>query len=151
MKLLSMTLFFILTLFTGSIANAQATGKACAVPPPPIGDLSEMMGKWEGSYTYQGETHDCQITFSKEDDKLIATASLPAFNVEKGTFKTRVCSSQELHFGHMTLINHYVEFIGRPKNGVMKGYFKYQEDLNVCTKPSGNFSLSKVESLVDKM
>jgi len=150
MKVLSMVLFFIFSLFTGTLTNAQSSKNVCT-PPPPIGNLEEVVGDWEGSYTYKGETYDFKMTFSMEGEKLVATSSLATFNIDKGTFKTRVCASNELHISHMTLINHYIEFIGRPKDGKMEGKFRYREDLKQCVKAKEKFSLGKVDAPSSKV
>lgn len=141
-------LFLLCFTCASQVSFSQSTANVCA-PPPPL-NLDNLPGQWSGSYTYQGRSFDLKINFQLQEDKLQASAALPAFEIPEQEFTTWVCKSNEIHMRLDLPNNHAVKFIGVNKNGEISGRFVFNEPPNVCTVAKEKFTLKKTSALASK-
>ena len=49
------------------LTNNQLDAQSCPAPPPPP-DKAEVLGQWEGTYTYEGKTYDLKVEFKEKGE-----------------------------------------------------------------------------------
>ena len=142
-KMVFTSLFTLMLMANSTLSFAQ--NKFCPAPPP-LGDINDFVGDWAGSYTHDGKIHDLAVNLKVEKEELIATTMLPEFKILLTEFKTRICSSNEIHFSYTLPNEQLVEFFGRPENNTFSGKFRIKEG-NVCANVTDHFLLTKKKQL----
>lgn len=144
-KMVIVGLFTLMFLGNG-MPQSFAQNKFCPAPPP-LGDINKLTGDWIGSYTHDGKMYDLAVNLKVEKGELVATTMLPEFKILLTEFKTKICSSNEIHFSYTLPNDEIVEFCGRPKNEVFSGSFHLKKDPKVCTTTGDHFLLTRKRPL----
>ena len=131
------------------LTNNQLDAQSCPAPPPPP-DKAEVLGQWEGTYTYEGKTYDLKVEFKEKGENFVANITLPALNLKKKEFQTWVCRAGEVHMRLDLEEGKAVKLIGYPENGVFSGRFVYNPVANVCGASRDKFTLRKLGKGITK-
>ena len=123
------------------LTNNRLSAQSC--PALKTVDKAEIVGKWEGAYTYEDKTYDLKVEFTEEGEKLVAKMALPALNLKKKAFQTWICRAGEVHMRLDLEEGKAVKLIGYPENGVFSGRFVYNPVANVCGATKDKFTMRK--------